>query len=158
MNIATQKYMCIKLQSTLYMDEQPLVISHEIVILSDCTWSLRVHRHQVDSFICSNLATVPSVLDSGSFLAFLKLIDNLNVCIGQPDSRFIELLQQKSYEIVSPDGSRSAYIDDSVCAHCNDQCYSLTVWTSNCEILTSATKCKHCMEYRATLRTLCNCS
>ena len=35
-------------------------------------------------------------------------------------------------------------------------CYSATVRTSNCEILTSVTKCKHCMEYRATLHTLCN--
>ena len=111
------------------MNEQPLVISHEIAILGDCTRSLRVHGHQVDSSVFSNLATVPSVLDSGSFLAFLKLIDDLNVCVGQPDSRFIELLQQKSNEIVLPDGSRSAYIDDSACVHYNDQCYSATVRT-----------------------------
>ena len=81
------------------MDEQPLVISHKIVILSDCTWSLCVHGHQVDSSICSNLATVPSVLEPGSCLAFLKLVDGSNVCVGQPDSRFVELLQQKSNKL-----------------------------------------------------------
>jgi len=138
------------------MNEQPLAISHDIMILSDSTWTLCVHGHQVDSSICSDLVAVPSVLDTWSFLAFLKLVDNLNVCVGQPDSQFIELLQQKNNEIISIDGNRSAYIDDFSCVYCNEQCYPVTVRTANCEILTSETKCKYCKEYRATLRTLCN--
>jgi len=137
--------------------EQPLVISHEIVIPNDCTWTLRVHGHKVDPTICSALATVPKVLDSGSFIAFLQLVDSFNVCIGQPSPQFVALLQQKGNEIKSPDGrSRSSYIDDFTNVYCNEQCYPVTVRTSDCEILTSGTKCKQCKEYRATLRTLCN--
>jgi len=130
------------------MDEQPLVISHDIVIFSDCTWTFHVHGNQVDSSICSSLATVPIILNPESFLAFLKLVDELNVCTGQPNPHFVALLQKKSNEILSSDGSRSAYIDE--------KCYPVIVRTLNYEILTNKEKCMHCKEYRATLRTLCN--
>ena len=76
----------------------------------DCTWTLRVHGHKVDPSICSVLATVPKVLDSKSFIAFLQLVDSFNECIGQPSPQFVILLQQKRNEIKSPDGrSRSSH-------------------------------------------------
>ena len=127
------------------------------MIQSDCTWTLRVHGHQLDQSICSDLAVVPETLDPESFLAFLLLVTNLNVCIGNPDGQFVALVQERKNEVKSSDGSsKSAYIDDFASVCCDGQSYPVTVRTSNCEILSSGRKCQHCKDYRATLRTLSN--
>jgi len=136
--------------------EQPIAISHDMLIFKDRTWVLHVHGHQVDSTICPGLVSIPFILNPESFVTFLKLIDKLNVCVGQPDSRFVDMMQQKNNEIISPVGNKTAYIDKFAPVYCNEQKYAVTVRTANCEVLTSETKCKHCKAYRVTLRTLSN--
>ena len=87
---------------------QPLAISHDIVIFSDCTWVLHVHGHKVDSTLCPLLGSIPSTLSTKSLVAFLQLLDRLNVCVGQPDSRFVTMVQQKNDTIMSAAGNKTA--------------------------------------------------
>jgi len=96
------------------------------------------------------------MLDPESFATFLKLIDKLTACVGQPDSRFVDMMQQENNEIILPVGNKTACIDKFAPVYCNEQKYAVTVHTANCDVLTSKTKCKHCKAYQVTLHTLSN--
>ena len=57
-------------------------------------------------------------------------------------------LQQKKGKIVSPDGKVAAYVDDDS--------YTKTVRTADCELICPSTKCESCKAYRANLRSIYN--
>jgi len=102
------------------------------------------------------LGSIPSILKPENLVTFLQLLDKLNVCVGQPDSRFVSMVQQKNDTIISPAGNKTVYIDSFGPVYFNEQRYTETVRTVQCEILTTESKCKACKAYRDTLRTLSN--
>jgi len=53
-----------------------LVISHSIAINQNLTWSLNVNGQQVDTALCTCLASVPSVLSPRTLSEMLKLIES----------------------------------------------------------------------------------
>ena len=136
--------------------QHSLVISHSIAINQNLTWSLKVNGQHVDPALCTSLASVPSVLNPGTLSEMLRIIETLQICTGQPDDDFVNLLQLRNGKIISPKGSTSAYIDNTPFTS-NDKFISVTVRMTQCEILTKTGMCKSCKQYRPTLRKLCNC-
>jgi len=141
--------------STNPSTQHSLVISHSIAINQNLTWSLNVNGQQVDTALCTYLASVPSVLSPRALSEMLELIESLQICTGQPDSDFVNLLQLRKGKIVSLQGTTSAYIDNTPFIS-KDKFNSVTVRTTQCEILTKTGICQSCKQYRSTLRKLCN--
>jgi len=65
----------------------------------------------VNPTLCPLLGSIPSTLTTKNLVAFLQLLDRLNVCVGQPDSRFVTMVQQKNDTTMSAAGNKTAYID-----------------------------------------------
>ena len=57
------------------------------------------------------LGSISSTLTTKSLVAFLQLLDRLNVCVVQPDSRFVTMVRQKNDAIMSAAGNKAAHID-----------------------------------------------
>ena len=110
----------------------------------------------VNPTLCPLLGSIPSTLTTKNLVAFLQLLDRLNVCVGQPDSRFVTMVQQKNDTTMSAAGNKTAYIDSFAPVYWNERSYTVTVRTVQGKFLTTENKCKVCKLYRDTLRTLSN--
>jgi hypothetical protein len=123
-------------------------------ILPDLTWTLFVNNSNVNYGNCSALESVPSVLNTDSLSQFLSKLDKLNVCIGQPDTHFVDMLVAgKKGKIVSSNGKIACYVD-KIPVVVDGQMYPQTVRTTNCEVICTNHKCSSCKKYRATLRSI----
>ncbi len=72
-----------------------LVVTHCLTISSDLSWSLFVQNQEITSDKCPLLFGIPDHLTSESATSFLKVIDKLEVCAGQPDLKFVEFIQSQ---------------------------------------------------------------
>ena len=69
-----------------------LIASHCRNVNSNVSWTLVVHVQQVNKTTCTPLCSFPSVLQD-EFATF-DLLNHIEVCPGQPDKHFVELLQK----------------------------------------------------------------
>lgn len=72
-------------------------------------WSLFVHNHLVAPSSFSALELLPLKLTPDSLS---NLLDNLHVCAGHPDKRFIEFALARKGVLRSRDGTVVAKVDD----------------------------------------------
>ena len=94
-------------------DQQPLLLSHCITVNSNLTWSLCVRGKTVNLETCTALRSIPSLLSNSSLASSLiERLEASNICIGNPDHQFAEVVDSHHGQILSPDGSNSAYNDD----------------------------------------------
>ena len=99
------------------------------------------------------LSDVPEILNHISLEKLLKLIDSCNVCPGNPDRCYIEMIEAKKGRLMSKNGQDiSAAIDSFSPVHHSDKQYSKTVRVSSCELLVKGNKCASCISYRDSLR------
>ena len=80
----------------------PLVITHSVGIAGILTWNLSVHGFQLDSLKCRLLSDIPETLDRTSLEEFVKLIDKCNVCLGNPNTGYIEMVGSKKGHLMCP--------------------------------------------------------
>ena len=97
----------------------------------------------------------PVKLSPDTVSDLLNKLDSLRLCVGNPDSRFIQLLKAKKGKIVATNGSVSAYIDGTP-TELNGVKYPETVRSSKCDIIGHTVKCEACGKYRSNLRTMHN--
>ena len=143
-----------KISSEASSSGQPLIVTHCLSVSSNLQWSVSVHDHEVKQSNCPALASVSKELTPQSLECLLTLVDSLNICIGQPDDHFVEMVSSKNNILKSQDGSVMAIVDD----HLNGEVLTKTVRTTRCELLLDGDcmKCTPCKTYRPTLRTLYN--
>ena len=121
-----------------------LVITHCIVINSDYSLILYVHRNQLDRAKCPALSNIPEKLSSQSLQVLVTSLEKFNVCPGHPDKHFVEMGISKNgkYNIMSKDGEKvAAKVDNYSNVLLNGKQYDVTVWSSNCELVVQGSKC-----------------
>ena len=133
----------------------PVSITHTLTVNYDQTWSLHVHGQTLTPDFCHAIASYPSKLTPEQATSLLRRVDTLKVCMGNPDDRFLELLKAKKGSITGPDGSASAYLDDTP-FKLNGVRYCSTVRSSKCQVIGHNVKCESCAKYRSNLRSMYN--
>ena len=130
-----------------------LVITHCIIVNSDFSWLVYIHRNQVDQMRCPALSNVPEKLSSQSLQMLVSLLERFNVCPGHPDKHFVEMGISKNGKFLSKDGKKIvAKVDDYSKVFLNGKRYDVTVRSSNCELVVQGSKCASCIMYRDSLR------
>ena len=135
---------------------QPATVTTCLSIFEDLTWRLYVHGKVVNILSCIVLVHIPVTLNATSTMELLSLIDTLNVCVGNPDPKFIALCEMHGGEFKAADGTLSSFKDDFPPIKFEGEVYKSTVRSTKCSILTEDIKCDMCKNYRATLRALCS--
>ncbi len=102
------------------------------------------------------LSAIPQKLPIESLKSFLKVIDRLSVCAGQPDEKFVKFIKSKKGVLIGRKDETVAYLDECVSVTLNGQTYPQTIRSVKCEILVTNGKCTACKKYRATLRVMSN--
>ena len=128
---------------------QPVSVSHCLIINENLTWKLYVHQKVLHHDNCAALHSFSLFLKPSTVNSFLEKLDSLRICIGNPDNNFIELCEAQKGRILSPDGSVSAFVDSFSTLKCEGESYSSTVRTTKCDMIVTGNKCKYCKKYRS---------
>ena len=131
----------------------PLFLTHSLTVKADLSWSLYVNGQEVLPSNCTALVSFPSVLDHTSLSKLLTMLDKLQVCPGHPDTHFVRMLRAKKGKVISPDGKVVCFVH-STPVEFNGEVYQETLRLTECELLSSFTKCSVCKSYRGTLRSM----
>ena len=141
------------------LDTPPLVVAHSLDVQPDSLWMVHVHGHQVDQAHILSFLEVPSEICPATTATLLSTVATLAVCVGNPESRFVELAKQKGGNFLSSTGEVAAYIDKIACVSAEGQQH-LTVRCADCQLLVSkemdSSRCSVCEKYRKTLYVLLN--
>ena len=81
----------------------PLVITHSVRIAGNPTWNLSGHGFHLDSLKCRLLSDIPETLDRTSLEELVKLIYKCKVCLGNPDTGYIETVESNKGHLMSKD-------------------------------------------------------
>ncbi len=142
------KLQIYKVTSTPSTSKQPLVVTHCLTISDDLSWSLFVHNQELTSVKCPLLFGIPDRLTSESATSFLKVLDKLKVCAGQPDLKFVDFVQSKKGGVLTDNkGQTVSHVDDYASVTFNGVSYHRTIRSSKCEILVRDGKCNACKKY-----------
>ena len=134
--------------------KQPLRVTHSLTVNEDLTWEVFVLGHKINAAE-TFLRLIPCHLGIDSLSQLLQLVEGSNVCPGNPDERFVELVSsKKGSKITSGDECTKAFIDDGYDVNFKGKVYTATVRTTSCTILTPGAKCLSCNQYRPLLRSL----
>ena len=72
-----------------------LIVTHCLSVSNTMQWSLFVHNCKVKQSMCPALTSILKKLRAHSLSSLLCLIDQLKVCVAQPDSHFITMASTK---------------------------------------------------------------
>ena len=112
----------------------PVGVTHTVTVNDDQTWSLHVHGQEVQPSHCNAIKNYPSKLSPYLDADLLKKLDSMRVCVGNPNYPFIQLWKARKGNILSTDGTPSAYVD-SITIELNGVRYSETVQTLKCQVM-----------------------
>ncbi len=87
----------------------PLFISHCLSVDEQLQWSLFVHNKRID---CSVFSGIPKMLTQDSLSKLLQVLNELIVCPGNPDEKFVEIIMAKKGGMKKKDGERACFVDD----------------------------------------------
>ena len=124
-----------------------LTVTHTLTVLPDLSWKLFVHGKEVKE--CASLQTIPCHLSLASLQALLALIDRLNVCVGHPDDKMIDLINCLHKGLLA-----ASYLDESGPVLHDGVLHAKTVRTFACQLLVYGNRCPVCTKHRATLRSM----
>ena len=119
-------------------------ITHSLIVSSDMKWKLLVLEHDVSG--CAVLSSFPERLTCETISTLLSKIDGLNICCGQPDENFVNMIKAKKGKITSHDSRVACFLDELA--------QPPTLRTSKCEVLCGTDKCSACTKYRPVLRSM----
>ena len=102
----------------------------------------------------SAISNIGERLDVSSLQELVNILDQYNICCGNPEQQFLSLVESKNGSITQQNGVISAYLDKSLPV--ND--HSSTVRTSSCDIISKTPKCTSCTSYRNNLRAMISSS
>jgi hypothetical protein len=136
----------------------PLVVSRSLIVnKQDDSWMLHINGHGADPVCISSLFEFPSCLNRDSTTMLLQTVPNLNTCVGNPESMFIELgMSKKNHQFLSSNKEITPYVDTEFTVTVGDQQYSSTVRCSDCHLLTESNRCCVCTKYRHNLSVMCS--
>ena len=95
---------------------------------------------------CAVLSSFPERLTCETISTLLSKIDGLNICCGQPDENFVNMIKAKKGKITSCDSRVACFLDELA--------QPPTLRTSKCEVLCGTDKCSACTKHRPVLRSM----
>ena len=135
----------------------PLVVTHSVIIKEDYSWILHVNGHPVDPVNVPSIQRFSPLPGSDAVSFLLSEIDNLRICPGNPEGKYVELGKAKKYQqFLSEEKNVVAYVDQNACIVISDQQYASTVRCSKCSILIAGMRCSVCASYRRSLNAQCS--
>ena len=133
-------------------DGEPIAIAICLLVAKNRTWSVYVHGRLVCD--CPALDDIPKVLTKKDANELISKLNSLNVCVGQPDTKFVDVCIAKNGQILSRNKQVVAYLDSTACMSIDGQVYAKTVRHSGCEMLIPGSCCDKCAGYRDNLRAI----
>lgn len=130
------------------------LITRSISIETDCSWKVFVHTIEVSK--CEALSSIPQLLDDASLAELINIVEQLNVCAGHPEAKFIDFVSKRKGKLLNRSGAVAATIDEYAPVHLNGEMFQKTIRTMQCELLIHTQKCRSCVNYQRTLRILCD--
>ena len=121
----------------------PSVVKISLTLTSNLHWSVKVYGKLCSISTIYNNCPV-TIRSFENLYQLCKFLNEANVCHGNNDDTFIELLKSREGTIRNVCGSVVAYLDAS----------NNTVRHQNCTLLCDGLKCQNCHQYRASLRAL----
>ena len=113
-----------------------------VTVFNDFTVSIQVHDKKIP-YDHEIWTYIPKVCYSISVLKrILSIIRSYNICLGNPDSNFQELIHGESSDLFKRQGCRDYYTGKS------------TILSTTCQLFCTGQRCKACQVYRGTLRKL----
>lgn len=129
----------------------PVVITHCIIVKEDFTWELFIHGHKLRDFSKIS-SSIPCHLNATFLKEMLHMLEKLHVCPGNPDERFVSMGVAHKGIFPSSSGGVRARVEENFPVTCGGKVYSTTVRLNLCALLVNEDKCKLCKEYRPQLR------
>ena len=84
-----------KIQESPSSSSHPLQISCSVTVASDLSWTVAVNGHELTNDTCTTLFTlIPKIVDEDTLTALVSQVDDMNICPGHPDKRFIEMVSE----------------------------------------------------------------
>ena len=127
---------------------QSSLVTHSVIVYGDLTWATFVHG--------LNMSSIPRTIPHTSVLHLLHLLDELNVCPGNPDTNFVSMAEACKGKFLATNSDAKAYLDKFP-VRLNGTLYQATVRTSSCSLLVTSGKCGSCKSYRPSLRAKYSC-
>ncbi|XP_065894386.1 uncharacterized protein [Dysidea avara] len=122
-----------------------------IVVSSDFHWTLMWRTQQVDTTVNPLFSGVPEKIQLVDDMEkVLTLIDSAEVCVGNPDEKFLDLWHYRSTTLNQISGSCPGYLDTFKKS-------SPTIRSNNCQLFLTTdnrsgnVRCSACSSYRSTL-------
>ena len=78
-------------------------------------------------------SSIPHTIDYNSLLHLLHLLDKLNVCPGNPDTKFVSMAEACKGKFFATNSDAKAYLDKFP-VRLNGRLYQATVRTSSCSL------------------------
>ena len=98
-----------------------------------CLYNQRIN---LDDF--SVFSDIPKMLTQDSLSKLLQVLNELKVCPGNPDDKFVEVVRAKKGGMKRKDGELACFVDDYAPVHLNGDVYETTIRPSNCGMLVNA--------------------
>ena len=131
-----------------YKHNGDISVRISVALYAEKTLEIHVHRRKVDL-----PKSAPSVqLNVQSVCTLLSYLNEISVCIGNPDDHIVGLIPEVGGGLSGRTGSLIAYREGDFMAQCGNVSYSGTLRHVDCRMLAFGACCSNCQEIRSTLR------
>ncbi len=129
-----------------------LIVSRSLNVRDDISWVVHVNGHRVEPDNVPSIARVPPLLEVSSIVNILQFLSQLKTCIGNTDSKCIEMAKtKKNAYFLSCENDVPAYLKTCFPLMIDSQQYLNTVRTATCRLLSTEPRCCNCTKYHSTL-------
>ena len=134
----------------------PPTVVHSVTVSSDLTW----YAHVLGKVVLRPnvvIQSLPAKVSSESVLRqILMTVQSAQLCPGNPEEHFVQLLERKGGKTCGRAGETSAFIDDREEIVLGQKSYAKTVRRSDCALIcsrnsSSLRRCPSCSKYRSQL-------
>lgn len=133
---------------------QNLVITHEVCVEENFTWSVSIHGKKLQQISNSPLSDIPSIVTPPTLHKLICTLDKATVCPGNPDDHFASLATAHKGVFKSANGEENAFLEKGFPVNLNGEVYHQTIRTAQCSLLVGQGKCSACKNYRPQLRAM----
>ena len=138
---------CVHSSGTADPTRPPTVV-RSVTIHSDLNWHAHVLGKVVPR-VNDTIQSLPSTItDTKKLSHVLQTVQSAAICIGNPETQFVELLERKGGKSTDRDGSPNAFID----SQCSLGDSIKTVRKQSCHLLCRHQRCPECNKYRRQLQ------
>ncbi len=109
--VGGQTHLC-RIASVSSTNNQPVHISHCIVIRQDFSWELYVHGHRIhhEQSTIQRLSAIPNITDNSAILRLISILDLAYICHGYPKLEYIEMFNSRHGVFTNTNGTVRAQI------------------------------------------------